>query len=349
MKQLLAGVCCLLALQGITQGKPRTDSILFRQFSGETSVQFENLFTVKEIFIRRLYLADWGFVCWGANEDRGYHLRTYSKTGTLLPGGFIPFGRGPGKASATLSGGLYQGLYWVHDILDERIVTERKLKKENGIDSLVQRDFLLQEQYYSVAFLNNKEILGAGIYDAKYKVARIDLASGSTNKTYGEFGEPPAGIPFNSWTDAYQSFLYANPGGTVAAIACRFADQVEFIDLATGHCRRLMGPEHFLPQYNPIYAGGRDMMERTADCRFAFVSGAVTDKYLYLVYSGELEVEGAGNLNSTGRKIYVYDWEGNPVRKITLPAAVSTIAISPDDSYLYAVNPATQAIVKARL
>jgi hypothetical protein len=88
---------------------------------------------------------------------------------------------------------------------------------------------------------------------------------------------------------------------------------------------------------------GTDRATRTESTQFAFTGGVVNDNYIYLLYSGNKE----DNIYSGyGKQIYVYDWEGNPIKKIVLPHYISCFDIV-NDNILYAFDVEKLSVVKA--
>jgi TolB-like 6-blade propeller-like len=350
MKMLLSAVLFTFSmLSSPAQSVILTDTTIFQKFPDEKAISFETLFPIQNDFVRRIFLTDTSIVIWSLNADKGFYFRNYSMTGKLSPTGYIKAGTGFGKVAGALSGGNYKGTYWLHDVSMKKLVTATPTKNPAGSDTVLLQEYAMPDFYFSTALINNQQLLGSGSYDAKYRLVKINLQTGLSFRKYGAFANAPEDVPSNSWKQSFESFIFTNPDGTKAALACRYTDQVEFIDLATQQCRTVKGPENYPATFNTINANGRDMLERTTETRFAFTSGTASDKYIYLLYSGNHEVEGAGNMNSAGNLIYVYDWEGRPVRKYTTSKFISSIAVTPDDSLLYAYDTDTKDIVKTKI
>ena len=326
-----------------------TDTTIFQKFPDEKAISFEPVFPIQNDFVRRIFLTDTSIVIWSLNADRSFYFRNYSMTGKLSSTGYIKAGTGFGKVAGALSGGCYKGTYWLHDVSMKKIVVATPSKNSAGADTVLVQEYTMPDFYFATALIDNQQLLTSGSYDAKYRLVKINLQTVLSFRKYGTFSDPPENVSVNSWKQSYESFIFTNPGGTKAALACRYTDQVEFIDLATQQYSIVKGPENYPAMFNTINVDGRDMLERTAETRFAFVSGTASDKYIYLLYSGNHEAEGAGNLNSTGKLIYVYDWEGRPVRKYTTSTFISSIAVTADDSLLYAFDTETGNMVKTTI
>lgn len=85
--------------------------------------------------------------------------------------------------------------------------------------------------------------------------------------------------------------------------------------------------------------------KRTELTQFAFVNGYCTDKYCYLLYSGEQHE--TVNKNK-GKYIYKYDWNGKLIDIVTLDRYITGFAISKDDSSIYAFDTESRKIVFAQ-
>ena len=63
----------------------------------------------------------------------------------------------------------------------------------------------------------------------------------------------------------------------------------------------------------------------------AFIGSSVTNDFIYLLFSGKTRIQRNGDY---ANEIWVYDWEGNQIKKFLLDQEVNQIAISPNDELL---------------
>lgn len=346
MKRILIIFCLGLSYAGFSQA-PAADTTIFSRFPAETNLQPATVFPLKNDFVRGIYLKDNSIITWSINKDQGYFFRPYNLQGQPLNKGYIGFGSGQYEASGAISGGIHRGMYWLYDIAASKIVMASP--QTGSSDAVTFKEYDMPEFYYSASFLDSLQLIASGRDDMEEKLHRIQLPSLKIISAYGSYSNPPGKTPVSTWRESFTAFIFNHPDLSIAAMACRYTDQVDFIDLKTGKSRVVKGPENYPAMFGSMYAGGRDRLERTEDTRFAFVSGATTKNYLYLLYSGNHEVDGAGNLNSTGKKVYVYDWQGNPVRILRFPNFISSIGVNDDDSELYAFDTDREMIVRAPL
>ena len=74
-----------------------------------------------------------------------------------------------------------------------------------------------------------------------------------------------------------------------------------------------------------------------AQAPFGFLTGYATRRYVYLPYSGKSTKE-KGSSASTGEKILVFDWEGNPVSCIQLDIPIRGICVDENDKQMWAIG-----------
>ncbi|MFC4871158.1 BF3164 family lipoprotein [Negadavirga shengliensis] len=72
------------------------------------------------------------------------------------------------------------------------------------------------------------------------------------------------------------------------------------------------------------------------DAKYCFVSGATSEKYIYALYSGNLRSATEFIDPALADTVYVFDWKGNPVKKLTLDHSVRSIAVDEENQILYA-------------
>ncbi len=89
-----------------------------------------------------------------------------------------------------------------------------------------------------------------------------------------------------------------------------------------------------------VTKNGKSFAEQTSDTRNSFVSAATSEDYIYVLYSGK---ELGNSIESVARSnfsnmIYVFDWEGMPIKKYKLNQKVKSIAIDEKSNTLYAAT-----------
>ncbi|MDP1762544.1 MAG: BF3164 family lipoprotein [Sediminibacterium sp.] len=324
------------------------DTIVFQKFPKVSELSFQDFLKFDQGTPYKLYLMDSSLiVCNWQIRLVDYYFYQYSLKNRNLTGRYIAGGRGPGQALNAFSSGLYKkNTIWLHDISLNKVLTTSLKKNADGSDSLVFHDYQLPRRsgfYYSVQLMDSSKLLAGGAEHTPYKIQVLDLPSGKEIAEFGSFGNVPPGIPFYAWKGAYQSLLFLKPTEEKAVQACRYADQIEIFDLHTKKSKLVKGPEKYEPEFGIMKTNvGADVMYRNDKTRFAFVNGMVTNRYIYLLYSGVRERE----YKMQSKCIYVYDWKGNPITKFNIDRYITGFTVSDDDTVIYAFDRNTGYIIK---
>lgn len=310
----------------------------FTRFPEEIKADLKPVFDTRIGASRDIFLVDSAFYFRSDDEADDYCITAYSSQGKKTGTAYIKAGGGMNEVAGGMSAGFWNGKrMWIHDLVTDKIVIADGFNNPKTENNIRTYQYKLPFSFYWLDMVDSNLVVGvgSGIDNSTKKLHEVELSSGKIVKSYGDFGTPPAGIPLNSWKMAYQSFVYAKPGGDVVAMACRFTDRVEFFNRKTGSDKIVNGPENFDVAFRPIQAGNFWAMERIEETRFAFLNGVATEKYLYLLYAGHQHEDPKRN---NGQIIFVYDWNGVPVRRITLSRYVSAFTVTRDGNTLYCDN-----------
>jgi hypothetical protein len=250
----------------------------------------------------------------------------------------------PGQALSFLSYGIENGMAWVYDINKSAIIFSNVDQYKSTDSSNGGAPKPVPGFYYSVQLLNDSSLIGSGDYDSPldYKIAILNLNNQSIERRLIRYSQDSSS-PYNRQRKmAYESFLFLKPSKNKCVLASRYSDRIEVIDLDSSKSKVVVGPEGFEP--NMIVMTGSDgkkLSARSHDTRYAFVRGKTTDKFIYLLYSGDKdESEHA----FYGHFIYVYDWNGSPVERLELSKPVLDFAVTSDDSMIYTYDPVSKTI-----
>lgn len=258
----------------------------------------------------------------------------------------LEVGRKPGQSLSFVSYGIANGYLWVYDVIKDKIILTRLDNVVRGkIDSANESP--ISTFYYAIQLLNDSTIIASGNYDADHKVFQLNLSTQQIEKQLAPYSTDPATPYSRAQKMAYESFLFLKPSNDKCVLACRYTDQIEIVDLSTQTSKIIKGPESFEPDVVIMKGNdGKELSTRGSDTRYAFVKGKVTNKFIYLLYSGN-------NHESEhlyyGKYIYVYDWNGNPVQKIKLKDYILDFVVTQDDSIIYTYNPDSKYIMTAKL
>lgn len=269
------------------------------------------------------------------------HFTVWNPKADQPIGNFLFSGRKENQAISFLSFGTWNSYIWVNDIVKEKFL----LHKYN--DTGKAQEYRMPTFFYSVQLLNSDTLIGGGDYESDHKVALVKLSTGEKLlqvAPYAKSGDNP--IP-REQKMAYESFLFIKPSGSKCVLAQRYSDAIEIIDWKNNSSQTILGPEGFEPEL--IVAVGNDgkkLSTRGSDTRYGYVKGKTTEKHIYLLYSGH-------NHNSEhlhyGNSLYVYNWNGKPIRKLNFPSDVIDFAVDSDENIVYAYHPFSKSLTTYKL
>jgi hypothetical protein len=335
-------ILCLTSCQTINKAE-NSNIKTFEKFQHEGNLSFTNLFEFKNGIPFEIHSIDTTLIiCDGLGAKNGVFFYNYSLPNKTLSKGYFKGGRGPGEALTVFSTGIIGNVLWSYDITLERITTidkEKAIEQEKNIDI---EQYPKKEFSYQIAFKNTNTILAVGNRQSKYKIQEIDLKSEKVIAEYGEFDDIPQDISFESYKAANECFILTKPSGKKAVISYRYHDEIEIFDTENHKSIAIKGPEGFDADLD----FGPNVAYRNKNTRFAFFNGVATDKFIYLLYSGNGHESEFRDYCNT---VYVYDWEGNPVRKIKLNKYITSLSVAKDDSVMYAYDPYSGQIVQAQI
>lgn len=138
---------------------------------------------------------------------------------------------------------------------------------------------------------------------------------------------------------SHQGMFYAHPTEKKAVCLDLFAQEYSILDFTDGDLKIIKDYKGWSSKQKEVEKeGGIVSVIPPLDDKNCFMSCATTEKYIYALYSGKLR--GLSTETSFDPSycniIYVFDWEGVPVKKIQLDTYVRSIAIDEENQVLYA-------------
>lgn len=318
------------------------NTLHFSKFPEEITVDFTDICEYKEGIAGTIILVDSSLVILNEQPGAKYFLNNYSLKSGLISKGYFGKGRGPGESMGPRMIGVNGNKLWLQDIILRKTFTIEKEKIINTIKPIDFDEYHYENQYYMIDFKDSLSYFGVGNINSEYKIQKIDLITGKVIDECGKIEETPGNISIPLFKSVYQSFIYVKPSGDKIVLPYRFLDAIEIYNVETKSNVVIHGPEGYDVEYKP----NGNQMVKTEKTRIAFVNGTVTDRYIYMSYSGRTRYSSDYYY---GCCIYVYDWDGNPVRKIVLNRYIQGLVVSQDDKTLYAFDVKTGFLIKANI
>jgi hypothetical protein len=320
------------------------DTIRFQKFSKEKELNFSEYLKLEDGYIRQLFLMDSSIVLLDLMAKSNFFFSQYSLADKKLTKSFIQRGTKFGEAMNGFTGGVYNNeTFWFHDISLSRIVTATPAGNFSS-DPVKLNQFTLSNFYHTVQIKDATILYGEGATHAKYKIQELNLINNNETNLFDVYNRIPASIPYYAWKNAHEAFLYSKPTKDKLVLAYQFTDKVEILDLKTNKSRMISGPLSVEPNFTPRVREGRDEAVIDDDAIVTFINGCMTDKFIYLLYSGNLRPA-----SNSANYIFVYDWNGNPIEKINCKKEISAFVVSADDKDIYVFEPSSQSVLQSSL
>ena len=341
------------------------NAIKFNKFPKEDNVNFSNLFEYKEGVPQEIHIIDSTLAISNERKGANYFLYNYSLKSNKLLKGYVAKGKGPFESIGGGKFGVLKDRIWFYDpSLFKVVFLDKKKFLINNTDSLYQEFNLKKEdteEYYfygSVAFIDSLNFLGIHKWgtSSKSKIEKVDLSLNKEIKGFGKYKEVWNNIDISTIRDAHSSSIGFNYKKNKALMAYRYSDVLEIYDINSGKCIATQGPEnydvYFTQDRMEQGKGSYYFMGKTKETKKTFVGSAFTDDFIYLIYSGhkpENRSESDRFKWQTGASIFVYDWNGNPVKKINLDRRINTIGVSNDNETIYSYDLNTGYLIKTNI
>jgi hypothetical protein len=319
------------------------EALKFKAFPIESVLTLDLYHKFENTYIEGvLYLNDSTLILRNDSNTSKFHFTSFNLNKKNSISDFLETGRQEHQSMAFLSYGILKDKVWVYDIIKNELITTQIDSSERETAEFYF-DNSIPTFYYNIQPLTTDNYLGSGDYDSDYKISIIDF---KTNDLIKQIDPYPIGIS-RGFKMAYESFLYINPSKTKVVMAGRFTDRVQITDLKTETSLVLKGPDNFEPDVDfTMQLDGNEISYRNKNTKYAFVGGKTTEKYIYLLYSGNNH---ESDFLNYGKSIFVYSWDGKPIKKIELPNYILDFAVTSDDSTIYTYNPYKQCLEIGKL
>ena len=346
-RSIIYFICFLLiACTRNFSGKINNEIISFEKFPITDTLFFNTLSEYQKGIPNGIFVIDSTLIIFNNRKKSNFFFYNYSLSQNRFSEGYLRKGKGPIESIGAFSAGIINDSLWVHDITKMKIF---KLSLAETFDYSVLpsiNTYDIDKNFYKMCFIDDENFWGVGNLESCYKISSGDITHPGKFSHFGKFAKIPKRTPLESFKDAYSCYIYAKPDGGNVVLAYRYTDVIEIFDVKGEINKTIKGPIGFDAEFDVEEAPGYYYMGKNEKTRKAFVNGTVSNKFIYMLYSGYLRNEKNW---SYGQSIYVYDWDGNPVKKIILDRPVYSIGISEDDRKLYSFDLQTGYLIYANI
>lgn len=272
------------------------------------------------------------------DENETYFYGVYNRNSGLFYQLFGREGRGPdefldnsymfrapnGSSNIIINN---RRLFSLSEISLERVLSNSSKITVDHVDEL-------NTSYSLVSKIGDDLLFGTGFFSD----GRFALSDGS-----GDLINMSLNYPFEDNFDditkrdlgmAYQSSFSLHPTKPFIAVANFTAGNLDILHVENEMIEEINQIHSYPPKFENQSSGTQISVTFDADNKRGYYDIDVTEEYIYTLYSGR---DRTAPNQSTGNKIFVFDWNGNPIKQLNLDVEVSRLAVSQNNETLYAV------------
>lgn len=269
------------------------------------------------------------------NKDGRNKLSIYNLDGELLHA-FLPTGINADQGLYFLTMNIdREGILTAYDFGNSKLI-ELNLNDINKTDFGPTFTAFPKEQHHLSVAKNGNTMISTGLFEQ----GRYCL----TNEDGQHFGlSYPETEKHRKIDQKQKSILYASNITKIKPDGKHFVCanmQSGILDIGTIHSNNLINRKIELNLYSPLVSMSTQRLRPVAystDNLFGFCDVEVSDEYIYALYSGKSYRSNKEDF-FYGRRIVVFDWEGNHIRTYSLPTPFKSIFYNKDENAIYGLT-----------
>lgn len=187
--------------------------------------------------------------------------------------------------------------------------------------------------------LGDARLLGSNIITSSYNPNNQFSLFDSNGNSPLKFGTYPiSNVPFSDKEklEAYRFSFTTNQKDKVA-VCYNWTDLIDILDKKGHLLKRIYGPQHFISIFKESHDGNvvsaAPVQEKTRDAYFSPVNAG--DDF-FVLFSGK--AEGEENYDILANQIFVFDWNGEPKKILSLDQGVFCITVDPKNKRIYGIS-----------
>ncbi|TAJ08600.1 hypothetical protein DMA11_21285 [Marinilabiliaceae bacterium JC017] len=145
-----------------------------------------------------------------------------------------------------------------------------------------------------------------------------------------------------------QSDMRVKPDRSKLVLAYHFFDLIEIYSKDGTLIKAVKGPMDISPDYRLVEGDGETHMLVTDDTKICFCNIFTTDKYIYASFSGNsYESESLDGWQC--ENLFVYDWEGEPVKRFKLNHLIHSFCVDEESGFIYSYSLDTGELIRGQI
>ena len=248
-------------------------------------------------------------------------------------GSFIDKGQGPGEVQVPWNiSKIDDNSFLIYDVAGKKILGF-------NIDSLLlkeERKAIFEKKINEKDICSSVQMVKGNVYytqdlKANYRLYKLDTLSNKEHG-YGKLINNFNNIKDFNFGQACRAVTNNNKG--IFVTAYQLAPFFEIYNSQTNSWKSILSIDEFSPIYREMESEGNMLFGVTKDTKLGFIDISMSEKYIYLLYSGEIMLD---RKSDEANKVLVFDYEGNPVAIYKLNNYISAFKVH-EDSIIYGLK-----------
>jgi hypothetical protein len=263
------------------------------------------------------------------NSDRPLHIINIEKEEYI--GSFINKGQGPSEIHVPWGiSKINDNSFLAYDIAGKKIIGWRIDSLMKGNKPLFEKKINEKGICSSVQIVND-EIYYTSDLKSTNRIFKLDSSTGK-EEGFGSLLNNYKNTSDINFSQACKALMSYNNDRFV--IAYRLAPFFEIYNPKENSWKSIRTIDDFSPIYREVETDGFTQLATTKETRLGIIDISLTDKYIYLLYSGEKMHDYKMDV---AKKVLVLDYEGNPITIFELDKNLSSFAVY-NDSIIYGIH-----------
>jgi len=323
---------------GCTQNKV-ADTIYFtyKDFGQPIELKGEILDTENLWKPSRIYFSDSVFVAID-NLYGDYFVPIYSKDINLIAEN-VPKGIGPNESINCWTLQINADYIWAFDMQTQKITAYPKEDFLTTTNVVPYKTVTFNDATVGIVSLSNKTFVASCLTDTENLLSVYDYNGVKNNAIKSPY--PPLKVEeadrINNKRLFENRILYNEKNNRIVVLYV-YTDLIEIYDENLNLLSRIYGPDHFMPE---LGLRGTFVHTVRGKTKFAYNPGYLTSNEIWALYYGvspEPEME-------YPRRLFVFDYNGKPLRSYHLEYPISSFCIDEDTHTLYGLSESPETCI----
>lgn len=261
-----------------------------------------------------------------------YNLNTLRKTGE-----YISFGNGPEEMIAPTHMIIEDSTISILDRGKKKLLIYNKFDFCHNESPIAKRMIEFNDFVSNLQFLKNESIVTT-ITSPEHQRLSLYNQDGKLVETKGKYPViKNHKLNTIQKLTGYECSIVTNEEKDKIFVTYKFTDLIEIYDINGNLIKRKQGPEGFFPSIIVHNDGNEQTISyEKGKSKDGYFSPIAYKNEIYVLYSGKSYNPDNYDFNSD--YIFVFDWNGNPIRIYNLDTPIFTFTIDPQTDTLYGIT-----------